>query len=120
MEGLKWSPDWAFLGNWDRETVKLDFDNMKLAQVKVLCRRASRRWKLQGFRIFRSSPKHYHAVFSRKMLSWERNLQVTAWVAEMSNNEKVKDYALMQAIQRASTLRVSPKEEKPSYKMRNT
>lgn len=41
-------------------------------------------------------------------------MKIMAWVAIQSRILKVKDYVLMQCIKGSSTLRVSPKGEKPS------
>ena len=41
-------------------------------------------------------------------------MHVLAWVSLLSHNKKAQRYALMQCIKESSTLRISPKKQKPS------
>lgn len=109
----KWSHN-IIIGDCDRETIRIDFDEMSLKQVKLLCRKTKNHFRLKGFRILRSSLKHYHAIFNRKAKSYEYNCKVMAWIAIISKNVEVKNYALMQIRKGTSTLRISHKGEKPS------
>ena len=103
----------SIIGYTDNETVKLDFDNVPYSKVKYWALRTNRWFKLGGFVIFKSSKNNYHVVFNKKV-TWERNIHIMDWVALESRYPKLKDYAIMQGIKESSTLRVSPKLEKPS------
>lgn len=120
------SPVW---GDWDRETVRLDFDETPLDEVKYWAFRAMHWFKLEGFIILRSSQKikeikrkrkaihkwiksSYLVIFNRPV-KWEKNVQIMAWVAVNSGIQRLKDYVLMQCIKRSSTLRISLKDNKP-------
>jgi hypothetical protein len=121
----------VILGDWGRTTVKLDFDEFSLGEVKWLVYRANEWFNLDGFLILESSAKifrakrktsgktfytfrkrSYHAVFNRKV-SWVENTQIMSWVAMESHNIKLKDYVLMQILKGSSTLRLSNKGRKP-------
>jgi hypothetical protein len=101
------------LGFSDVETVKLDFDDSRFETVRYWASRALRWFKLRGFLILKSSRNHYHVVFDREV-SWSENMCVVAWVALESHNIGLIKWFLMQCIKGCSTLRVSPKKEKPS------
>ena len=102
-----------FLGFTDIETVKLDFDNRSFRNTKYWADRALKRFRLRGFVVLKSSVNHYHVVFDRKV-SWAENLCVVGWVAVCSRNKELLKWLAMQCIKGASTLRVAPKEDKPS------
>lgn len=97
-------------------TRAIDFDNMILDHVAILCRKAMRHFRLHGFIVFQSSENSYHAVFDCEV-SWEKNCRVMSWLAIESKNVKAKDYVLMQIIKRNSTLRIGMKGDKPSPKI---
>jgi hypothetical protein len=101
------------LGFSDTETVKLDFDDTPFKQVKYWAFKAMKRFRLGGFLILKSSQNCYHVVFNGRV-SWSKNLSVVAWAALLSHNKKLEKFCLMQCIKQSSTLRVSPKKEKPS------
>lgn len=100
------------LGFSDTETVKLDFDETSFSSVKYWASRVMKWFKLKGFVILKSSNKSYHVVFDRKV-SWTQNMRVVAWVALQTHNMSLRKWFLMQCIKGCSTLRVSPKREKP-------
>jgi hypothetical protein len=121
----------VILGDWGKTTVKLDFDEFSLAEVKWLVHRANEWFNLDGFLILESSTKtfrakhkksgktfyrfrkkSYHAVFNRRV-SWVENTQIMAWASMESHNEKLKDYVLMQILKGSSTLRIGNKGKKP-------
>ena len=52
-------------------------------------------------------------IFNRPV-SWIKNMHIVAWGALLSGKEKMKTYNLLQWIKQSSTLRISPKREKPS------
>jgi hypothetical protein len=121
----------VILGDWGKNTVKLDFDDFSLAEVKWLVYRANEWFNLDGFLILESSTKtfrakhkksgkifyrfkkkSYHAAFNRRV-SWVENTQIMAWVSMESHNGKLKDYVLMQILKGSSTLRIGNKGKKP-------
>lgn len=101
------------LGYTDEETVMLDFDNTSFKTVRYWASRALKWFKLEGYIILRSSLNNYHVVFNRKV-TWKENMHIVGWVALLSNNRMVEKWFLMQCIKEGSTLRVSPKRDKPS------
>jgi hypothetical protein len=103
----------SILGFTDIETVKLDFDDMKFKNVKYWAERTVKWFKLEGYIILKSSKNCYHVVFNRSV-SWAKNLNIVAWVGLQSQNRGLIKWLLMQCIKQSSTLRTSPKPEKPS------
>src|SRR5208283_3887593 len=101
------------LGFSDTETVKLDFDNTAFRLVKYWAFKATRKFRLEGFVILKSSENSYHVVFNR-LVSWSENMSVVSWVSLLSHNQGLVKYLQMQCIKRSSTLRVSEKQEKAS------
>ncbi|MFX0137935.1 MAG: hypothetical protein ACFFDN_30110 [Candidatus Hodarchaeota archaeon] len=63
--------------------------------------------------ILKSSEKSYHVVFNRKV-SWSENIRAMAWASLYSKIIELDTWFHMQCIKESSTLRVSPKREKPS------
>ncbi len=118
-------------GNCERNTVQLDFDKVHLDLVRYWCFRAYHWFKLEGFLILQSSIKEkfikkkngmilfiyeersYHAVFD-KPVRWDTNVKIMNWVALESGLNQVQKYSLMQGIKKSSTLRMSPKGDKPA------
>jgi hypothetical protein len=103
----------SVIGFTDTETVLLDFDSVSFRTVRYWARRAVKWFKLGGFIILKSSESCYHVVFDQKV-TWSENMKITAWVSLLSQNKGLNKYLVMQCIKEASTLRVSPKYEKPS------
>lgn len=101
------------LGFSDTETIKLDFDDVSFRTVRCWASRTTKWFKLHGFIILKSSKNRYHVVFDR-VVTWADNMRVVAWVALLSHNNGLAKWFLMQCIKGCSTLRVSPKNEKPS------
>jgi len=101
------------VGFTDTETVKLDFDNTPFKTVKYWALRTMKWFKLEGFIILKSSENNYHVVFNRPV-SWSENMHIVAWVSLLSGNPMLEKWFLMQCIKEGSTLRVSPKRDKPS------
>jgi hypothetical protein len=91
----------------------VDFDATPFRKVKYWASRANAWFRLQGFLILKSSENNYHVVFNRKV-SWKRNMKIVAWVALQAHNSKLVKWFLMQCIKESSTLRVSPKKQKPA------
>lgn len=100
------------LGFTDKATVKIDFDRT-FKTTEYWAFRALKRFRLRGFIILKSSEKHYHMVFDRRV-SWTKNICIVGWVSVCSRNSKLKDWLAMQCIKGSSTLRVAPKGDKPS------
>ena len=107
----KWNLN-SILGITDTETVKLDFDNTPFRTVKYWAMRTLKWFRLKGFIILKSSKNCYHVVFDRKV-SWKMNVKIMAWVSLLSHHEKLNKWFTMQCIKEGSTLRVSPKRDKP-------
>ena len=103
----------SVIGFSDTETVKLDFDNVPFKTAKYWTERAMKWFRLGGFMILKSSEKCYHVLFNRPV-SWSENMRIVAWVALQSRNQGLVRWLLMQCIKQSSTLRISPKREKPS------
>lgn len=101
------------IGYTDTETVMLDFDDTPFRQVKYWALRTMKRFKLEGFLILKSSENNYHVVFDRRV-SWSENMKIVAWVSLLSHNGMLEKWFVMQCIKEGSTLRVSPKRDKPS------
>ena len=114
VNGLKWklNPK-PVLGYTDTETVKLDFDDTSFKEVKYWASRTMKRFKLEGFVILKSSKNSYHVLFNREV-SWPENVRIVAWVSLLSHNMMLQKWFVMQCIKKGSTLRVSPKRNKPS------
>ena len=106
----------SILGFTDTETVMLDFDNSTFKTVRYWARRAMKWHRLEGFLILKSSENSYHIVFNRKV-SWSENMKIVAWVSLLSHNRGLRRYLTMQCIKEGSTLRVSPKKDKPSSRI---
>lgn len=103
----------SIIGYTDTETVKLDFDDTPFKHVKYWALKMLKKFKLEGFIILKSSENNYHVVFDRKV-SWSENMKVVAWVSLLSHNPMLQKWFVMQCIKEGSTLRVSPKKDKPS------
>ena len=102
-----------YLGFTDCRTVKLDIDEAPLGSVIYWAQLTMKRFNLRGFVILKSSKNCYHVVFDRQV-PWISNLRVVAWIALLSQNKGLIKWLLMQCIKGASTLRVTPKENKPA------
>ena len=96
----------------DSETVMLDLDHMPLNSVKYWAYRTMKWFHLEGFIIFRSSPKSYHVVFNRKV-DWKENMKIVSYVViNTSFKESLTKWFVMQCRKGLSTLRISCKGEK--------
>jgi hypothetical protein len=73
----------------------------------------STRISKRDFIILKSSGNSYHVVFNRAV-SWSRNVHIMCWVALFSGIESLRKFIWMQGIKESSTLRVGPKNKKPS------
>ena len=109
---MKWCHN-SIVGCTDTNTVLLDFDNEDFKTVLHWASRTIKRFKLGGFLILKSSERNYHVVFNREV-DWGENMRVVAWVALLSHNKGLERWHRMQCIKMGSTLRISPKEGKPS------
>jgi hypothetical protein len=102
----------SIIGFSDTETVKLDFDNTPFKNVKYWAERAMNWHKLGGFIILKSSENCYHVLFNRSV-SWSENTRIVAWVALQARNQGLTGWFIMECIKESSTLRISPKRNKP-------
>jgi len=100
------------LGVTDTETVKLDFDQTPFRTVKYYAMETMKWHKLKGFIILKSSKNSYHVVFDKKV-SWKDNVRIMAWVCLISKHQALTKWFLLQCVKKESTLRVSPKYNKP-------
>lgn len=126
----------VIIGNWSKDTVQLDFDKMSLDKVKYLAFRALNWFNLKGFIIFESSKKEYVAkekgekgqvsyrYFEKNYLvafdrpvRWAKNVHIRHWVHLACHSEDLDKWNEMQDIKESSTLRFSPKIDKPSPKI---
>jgi hypothetical protein len=121
------------IGDWDKETVRLDFDDTLLSEVKLWSYRACLWFHLDGFIVFQSSMKNYIAkrnnrVFYRfrkgsylvvfdRSVHWDTNVKIMNWVGLESGNLNLQKYVRMQCIKKTSTVRISNKGNKPIPKI---
>jgi len=118
------------LGEWSKDTVRLDFDDTPFNEVKLWALRVLNWFKMQGFIILKSSVKNYvvkhkgniiyslkkcsyPVVFNRKV-TWTKNVKIMNWTALESGNENLQKYVRMQCIKGTSTVRTSSKGDKPA------
>ncbi len=107
------------LGLTDFETAMLDFDDFSFKSTKYWSLKTDEEFELGGGAIFRSSYKHYHAIFDRYVGRLE-NLRVVAWVAILSKSIPMLRYLAMQCIKpTGSTLRIcpNPNNDEPSPRL---
>lgn len=110
---LKWNLN-SVLGFTDQETLKCDFDDCKFGDAKQLAEKITKRFKMGGYILLRSSKDNYHAIFDREV-TWSENISIMSWVAlTFKNKTGFLRWFLLQGIRQASTLRVSSKKEKSS------
>jgi hypothetical protein len=106
----------VILGTWETQTIQVDYDNASIVEVKYWAKRACDWHNLEGYVILKSSKRHFHLVFDRKV-DWSFNMKVLCWIALESGNLNLQKYVLMQGIKQTSTLRVSGKGNKKSPKI---
>jgi hypothetical protein len=115
-------------GDWDKETVRLDFDYTPLGEVKLWAYRVCFWFKLEGFIILRSSIEEYvvkkkgkivyrylknsYLVVFDRPVRWETNVKIMNWASLESGNENLQRYTRMQCIKETSTVRISGKKGK--------
>lgn len=120
-------------GDWDTDTVRLDFDDTILSEVLLWSYRATFFFKLEGFLILESSMKNYvvkrrgrifyrfkkgsYLVIFNRPVSWSLNVHIMNWVVLESGNENLQKYVRMQCIKETSTLRISRKGKRPIPKI---
>jgi hypothetical protein len=83
----------------------LDLDNMKYRKALRITEDLCKSYRLQGYLLIRSSPKSYHAVFSR-YLSWRKVTKIL-----FSRYETVM-YTVFQMMSGHLTVRISKKNGK--------
>jgi hypothetical protein len=77
--------------------------------VHFVCGELSRR----GFIVLKSSNNRYHVVFDRKV-TWSMNVKIMGWACLFTKHKSLTGWFILQCIKQGSTLRVSPKKEKPA------
>lgn len=110
---LRMSSQGNVKGYSDRETVKLDFDDITLIEVRKWARKTCYWFDLQGFMVLESSKNCYHVVFDRSV-DWIENVSIMAWTVLQSQNQGLNKWFVMQCIKKCSTLRISSKGRKPA------
>jgi hypothetical protein len=116
-------------GDWDKETVRLDFDFTPLGEVKLWAYRVCFWFKLEGFIILRSRIKEYimkkkgkvvyrylkcsYLVIFNRPVRWETNVKTMTWASLESGNKNLQRYTCMQCIKQTSSARISCKDKKP-------
>jgi hypothetical protein len=128
----------VIIGNWSRNTVQVDFDKMPFDKVKYYAHRVNNFFfgGKSGFIIFESSrkehiakekgkkgkvtfryfEKNYLVAFDRPV-NWIKNVHIMNWIALESGSVDLQKWVTMQCIKESSTLRLSPKIDKPSPKI---
>jgi hypothetical protein len=122
-------------GDWDKNTIRLDWDDTPISEVKLWTYRALVWFKLEGFMILRSSAKEYvvkskgkiihrhkkasYLVIFGKPVHWDTNVAVMNWTALESGNQNLQNYVRMQCIKKTSAARISDKSNpfKPKPKI---
>jgi hypothetical protein len=120
-------------GDWDTDTVRLDFDDTPLEEVKLWSLRASLFFDLEGFLVLQSSMKNYvvkqkgrifyrfrkgsYLVIFNRPVDWSFNVHIMNWVALESESVNLQKYVRMQCIKETSTVRISAKGKKPIPKI---
>jgi hypothetical protein len=128
----------VIIGNWSKNTVQVDFDKMSFDKVKYYAHRVNNFFfsGKSGFIIFESSKKEHVAkekgkkgkvtfryfeknylVAFDKPVSWIENVHIINWIALESGSVDLQKWVTMQCIKESSTLRFSPKIDKPSPKI---
>jgi hypothetical protein len=110
--GVRWNQN-SIVAFTDTETVKLDFDDTAFRTVRYWARRTMKYFKLGGFLILKSSKGCYHVVFNKKV-TWAENMRIVAYVVINSKCRSLQKWFNLQCRKMESTLRVSPKGNKPS------
>lgn len=123
-------------GNFSTDTVQLDLDMMPKEKAIYLIHRALNWFGLDGAILLESSKKeyvakkrgsrgkvtyryierNYLAVFDRPV-SWIDNVAIMNWIALESKSENLKLWVRMQCVKKSSTIRLSPKGNKPAPKI---
>lgn len=128
----------VIIGNWSKNTVQIDFDKMPFDKVKYYAHRVNNFFfgGKSGFIIFESSKtervakekgkkgkvtyryfeRNYLVAFDKKV-TWTKNVHIMNWIALESGSVDLKQWVTMQCIKESSTLRFSPKIDKPSPKI---
>ncbi len=112
----KQSLNMPIVGFTSRTTVMLDLDDMGYQEAKYRALETLEKFRLDGFVILQSSPRHYHVVFDRKM-EYEECVSVIADVCLYSKSQDLAKWFFLQCIKGEFTLRISKKGIKPFPKI---
>lgn len=92
--------------------VMVDLDRMDEMGAVTICQYATRRWKLGGYILLRSSKGNYQAVFDR-YVRWKQVMTILFnMVWKHRKLPKLRGWCIMQAIKGSCTLRISNKGRK--------
>jgi len=90
----------------------VDLDRMDEMSAVTICQYATRRWKLGGYILLRSSKGNYQAVFDR-YIKWKDVMRILfSMVWKHRELPKLRGWCIMQAVKGSCTLRVSNKGPK--------
>lgn len=103
MSSLKEILKKVCIGFVSNKGIMLDLDDISFLGTKTLAEALTKRYKLEGYLIMKSSKKHYHVIFNRKNLSWKTTLKIIFSV------NKALNWAIQQAKHGNMTLRISQK-----------
>ena len=95
--------------NTDRGLI-LDLDNMKFRKALWVAETLTKRYRLEGFLLIKSSEKNYHVVFNR-YLSWKTITKILFSLYECIR------YAVFQMKEGQLTLRISKKNNRDKPKI---
>jgi len=93
------------IGFTTRKGLCLDLDNITSKKAENLAEFYLQKYKLEGYLLIKSSPKHYHLVFDR-YISWRKTLQI------IFSTIKCWEWGIWQARKGELTLRISAKKGK--------
>ena len=85
---------------------------MNQVKQSILLKKKGKKGKVS----YRYFEKNYLVAFDRPV-SWIKNVHIINWIALESGSVDLKQWVLMQCIKESSTLRFSPKIDKPIPKI---
>jgi len=101
------------VGFTDQQTVKLDLDKKGIKDATWITHLLMERYNLEGYIILESSPNNHLAIFNEPV-SWEDNTHIMGFAGWLIKTHDYDRWLTMQLIKRTSTVRVSPKGDKPA------
>lgn len=119
---LKKHPNPYVLGFTTDKGLLLDLDNTTLHETRQIAKKYTRRFKLEGYLIMKSSQNNYHIIFNR-YLTWKTALEYLFKIVwsyhyyEHGSKPSLTNWAILQACKRSMTLRISNKNRKPKPRL---